>query len=225
MNACCEHLISLDDSATQYDKVIHLRRFPIIVVNFPLVREKVLKELHVLQWSWFPSEATDGKGVDWNSTKSILHFPLRASAANQSLNGTLLFWKEELNLFTYRDGNAMHESVMIQIEGEDLILHLDVDAFEESQPKDLFFRHAIQASPTSTPNKRMLTLWMEEEGVAEEESKISFSAPTGLWRKLAELLGWTPTFEMSEEEKTEVPELACKFVLGLVTRVATPLTL
>ena len=165
---------------------------------------------------------------DWHSgfsggtAKFIIHFPLQNLPTSQSLHGSILFWTEKRSAEVYRWGRsrAKHESLMIQIEGEDLIRHLEVDSLVNFQPKDLFFLHPIRAPPM-TANRKVLLLDLVQEGVPDPETTINYSVHSKLWRKLAELLGWTPSFGQVEGAKTG-SELVREFVLDLVAYVITP---
>ena len=160
---------------------------------------------------------------DWDSgfsggtAKFIIHFP----PTSQSQHRSILFWTEKRSAEANRFGRsrAKHESLMIQIEGEDLIRHLEVDTLVDFQPKDLFFLHPIRAPPM-TANRRVMLIDLVQEGAPEQKTTIHYSVHSKLLRKLAELLGWTPSYGQVEGEKTG-SELAREFVLGLVAQVTT----
>ena len=133
-------------------------------------------------------------GFNGSSTKFVIHLPLEnTSPSTAVVHGTLIFSLESRWAYSY-NGTSEHESVAVQIEGEELIRYLDMDAIEKIQSlltvELLFLREKKTAG-------RVCVLEIAEN-VTEAEVERTFTAPEVTWKRLAELLRCPPELQPKE---------------------------
>ena len=155
--------------------------------------KQIRKAIGFRQWRSFGANAGgEYSGFTCTSTKVIIHLPLeKETPSSEEVHGTLIFSLEDRWGYSY-SGSSEHQSVTAQIEGEELIRYLDMDAIEKVQSPivKLFFLERKSAG-------RVCVLEIEEN-VTEAEVERTFTAPEVTWKRLAELLRCPPERQSKE---------------------------